>query len=292
MHNSYKVEERTIKDIVYNNTKCIDKNTKLNLIIYYKSPKASNFVIKNNMSPTTTKLQQSNVVYKFSCPMPHSQAVEYVGLCQTTLSRRLTYHGQNGSIYNHFEKYHNSEPTREQLTENTVIIDRASDRYRLAIKEALHIIKIGPLINKQFDNFSNILKLYSHRTNTKKIKTNTEISLINPSIQTSTPSPLSQDLPKNQQLERSESLSSTHTPKHINNSNDNDIYMPDMNEVLLKFGIDTSKFRTVSLKKYEKEMFLTTTQTDEAESPTISQRIKSMRRQAHSNKIQMITLTL
>ena len=120
------------------------------------------------MSPHPTLLQQSSVVYKFCCPLPHSQAVEYVGLTQTTLSRRLTYHAQDGGICRHFTSCHESKPTREQLTENTTIIARAADRFRLAVKEALYIIKLGPLINKQYDNFTNILKLYNHRNNPTK----------------------------------------------------------------------------------------------------------------------------
>ena len=236
------------------------------------------------MSPNTNKLQQSNVVYKFSCPLPHSQAVEYVGLCTTTLSRRLTYHGQDGSIHKHFKNYHNSKPTREQLTENTVILDRASDRYRLTIKEALHIIKTGPLINKQYDNFSNILKLYIHKTNTEKIRTNTKLSLPNPLTQTSSSSSLSQNPHTTQHPEISILQTSIHTPENSSNNVGNEEYMPDMNRVLLKFGIDTSKLRTVPLKQYEKEMFLTVTSIDDDESPYISQRIKSMTREAHYTK--------
>ena len=49
-----------------------------------------------------------------------------------------------------------------------------------------------------------------------------------------------------------------------------EIDMPDMDIVLQKFGIDSSKFKKVSLKKYEKEMFLTTISIDNGESPTIS----------------------
>ncbi|MEL6606446.1 MAG: hypothetical protein AAFP20_24915, partial [Cyanobacteria bacterium J06614_10] len=115
----------------------------------------------NSLSPT--KLQQTNVVYKFSCPLPHSQAVEYVGFTQTSLSRRLTCHAQNGSILEHFTSDHHRRPTRDELTENTQIIDKSNTRQTLAIKEALIILQLGPVINKQFDNFSNILKLFNYR---------------------------------------------------------------------------------------------------------------------------------
>ena len=39
----------------------------MELIIYYKNRKTSNFVMKNNLS-ATKKLQFTNVVYKFTCP--------------------------------------------------------------------------------------------------------------------------------------------------------------------------------------------------------------------------------
>ena len=55
--------------------------------------------------------------------------------------------------------------SREKLTENTTIIAKATDRYRLLIKEAVLIIKHSPSINKQYDNFTNILKLHAHRNN-------------------------------------------------------------------------------------------------------------------------------
>ena len=98
--------------------------------------------------------------------MSHGQATEYIGFSQTTLSQRLTSHRQNGSIYDHLKTYHNIKPTREHLTENTKIIAKANDRNRLAIKEALLMIKEKPIINKQFDNFCNVLKLFSSKDST------------------------------------------------------------------------------------------------------------------------------
>ena len=56
---------------------------------------------------------------------------------------------------------HHIKPTREQLTNNTNIISRGKDRLRLAIKESLLILDKKPEINKQYDNFTNILKLHN-----------------------------------------------------------------------------------------------------------------------------------
>ena len=38
-HKNYKIEERIIKGMIYNNTECIDKNNKLQLIFYYRNKK-------------------------------------------------------------------------------------------------------------------------------------------------------------------------------------------------------------------------------------------------------------
>ena len=169
-HSNYKVEERSIKNIILSNVKCLNEKQKLKIIFYYKNTKTHNLVMKNNLSPRPSAMQQSNLVYKFSCPFPHSKAEEYIGLTQTTLSRRLTMHGQNGSILKHFMLSHNGKPTRDQLTQNTTIIARANDRYKLAIKEALLILNNAPSLNIQFDNFTNILKLHNHRNQQPQFK--------------------------------------------------------------------------------------------------------------------------
>ena len=161
-HPNYKTEERILSNIVHNNTKCTDSDKELKIIFYYKNKKNTNLVMKNNLMPPLQPLEQTNVIYKFTCPMSHGQATEYIGFSQTTLSQRLTAHKQNGSIYNHFKTEHKLKPTREQLTENTKIVARETDRHRLAIKEALLIVREKPIINKQFDNFSGILKLFSN----------------------------------------------------------------------------------------------------------------------------------
>ena len=89
---------------------------------------------------------------------------KYVGLTQTTLSQRITMHLQSGSIKEHFRLHHNTQVTRQDIANNTTIVARASNRYQLAIKEALIIQNTQPIINRQFNNFSNILKLLSNHT--------------------------------------------------------------------------------------------------------------------------------
>ena len=71
----------------------------------------------------------------------------------------MQYHSQRGSILEHYRMQHKIKPTKEQLITNTKILDKATDKYRLAIKESLLIIANNPSINRQYNNFTNILKL-------------------------------------------------------------------------------------------------------------------------------------
>ena len=114
-HPNYKIEERVIKDLIYSNAKCLEDDEELKIMIYYKNNKTANLVMKNNLSPPLKPLEKTNIIYKFTCPMSHGQATEYIGFSQTTLSQRLTFHRQNGSIHNHFKTEHGIKPTREQL---------------------------------------------------------------------------------------------------------------------------------------------------------------------------------
>ena len=159
--------ELDIKDIIQTNVKPTDTNTKLSIIVYYKNPKTCNLVMKNNLSPPLPQHLKTNVVYSFKCPFAHGnvQEYEYIGLTSVSLQKRIQQHTYKGSIKLHYLQDHNIVPSKTQLIDNTTILTHAEDRYRLSIKEALLILKNSPLINKQFDNFTNILKLHKSRNN-------------------------------------------------------------------------------------------------------------------------------
>ena len=84
----------------------------------------------------------------------------YIGLTQTTLKQRLSSHFYKGSIYDHFLSHHGLRPNKIQLQDNTTILSKATDRYRLSIKEALLISQKQPTINRQFETFTHTLKLF------------------------------------------------------------------------------------------------------------------------------------
>ena len=71
----------------------------------------------------------------------------------TTLSRHLHGHAQQGSIKEHLCKDHNIKATEHILHNNTNIIATTTDRFHLAIKEALQISKQAPVINKKLRIF-------------------------------------------------------------------------------------------------------------------------------------------
>ena len=68
MTNNTEMDEKIIKDIIRQKTKCKDDNNKLDLIIYYKGIKTKSLIIKNN-SNNNSILQMSHVVYKINCPV-------------------------------------------------------------------------------------------------------------------------------------------------------------------------------------------------------------------------------
>ena len=295
-HLNSKLDERIIKNIVNNNVKCVDENKKLRIVFYYKNIKTHSLVMKNNLAPKPPVLQQCNVVYKYTCPHPHSKAEEYIGLTQTTLSRRLTMHAQNGSILKHFKSSHNQHPTREQLVENTTVIARENDRYKLAIKEALLILRDSPSLNIQFENFTNILKLYSHRNlnRTLQVPTNSRKSPESPLVlsKNSTgpshknPTSVENKVSIKQTCSKDVNLDSQGSDTHItlvtDIDEDSNVQLPDFEAVLKKFGVDPHKLTEVTLDEYLERVFSEESGGGEV---TISQRIKTLVRKARPSNI-------
>ena len=309
MHRNYKIEERMLRGIIHSNTRCTEKDQRLRIIFYYKNSKTCNLVMRNNTISKSSPLCQTNVVYRFNCPMPHCKAESYIGMTQTTLSRRLTYHIQSGSIYKHCKQEHNSKPSRDQLVDNTTIIAKANNRFKLAIKEALLILEHAPTINKQFDNFMNTLKLHTGRNLTANNKSLTCTDNLEQHDKQSTRSGLA--VHRNFESQVACTLSSPllspdityndsimHQQQHEeNNSNNllslsykpssNSLYeyidnigsmeMPDMNVILPYFGIIYNNLKEVALDNYQWRSFAVEECNEEL---TISQRIKTLNRSA------------
>ena len=161
MTTAYKQDEKVIKSIIHRNVKPKPGNS-IQTIIYYKSPNASQLVMKNN-ERKENDLQQTNVVYHFKCTRGDCKlrtTACYVGHTTTTLSRRLTMHLQTGGPSLHARNEHGGKITREELVQNTTILARESNYRRLRILEAAYIYQKMPSLNDQMDH-RGIITMYN-----------------------------------------------------------------------------------------------------------------------------------
>ena len=122
--------------------------------------------MKKDLRSARSELGASSVVYEIKCPVEDCalQAPIYIGYTLNTVSKRLTYHLQQGSMKEHVRQSHGKELTRKDLKNNTRVVMKLSDKTRAQVYEALTIVKLKPDVNSQRYNFLNPLRLYS-RTN-------------------------------------------------------------------------------------------------------------------------------
>ena len=152
MHDAYKKDERVLRDIIDRNCAPVSPNDKLALTIYYKSPKVSSLVMKNNLSRDSSLVKQTNVVYQYKCThgdCARQQNCCYIGHTRTTLGRRITMHLQDGGPKKHLRDHHAMSLTREDMVTNTTILDRCTHPRKLLVLEAVYIRDCDPTINRQ-----------------------------------------------------------------------------------------------------------------------------------------------
>ena len=151
MNSGYKSDEKALKNIIAHNVIPTNPASKVNLIIFYKSMKTKNLVIKNSCLPPTNTLQEVNVVYEYTCHVGDCEhrTSTYIGKTSTTLSKRLSFHLQNGAIKQHTRDKHNIALNRSMLDANTKILIRENDPLRLSMTEAVLISYKQPTINIQ-----------------------------------------------------------------------------------------------------------------------------------------------
>lgn len=152
MSTAYKVEEKSLREIISRNCTPVKPTDNLRLTIYYKSPKVSSLVMNNNISKDKSILKATNVVYEFKCPFgecarqPNSS---YIGHTTTTLSRRITMHLQEGAPKHHVLTEHQRPLLRNVMVENTSVLTRNSNQRKLKVLEAVYIRDKDPNINRQ-----------------------------------------------------------------------------------------------------------------------------------------------
>ena len=76
------------------------------------------------------------------------------------MSRRLTFHLQDGAVQRHHREAHKEKVTRKEIETCTKIRYQERDTNRLEILEALIIHFEDPVINRQDTGKIRVLKLY------------------------------------------------------------------------------------------------------------------------------------
>ena len=166
----YQKEERILKEIIKDNVTTKNNEDKLKIVIYYKTMKTSNMIMKNNLGSKVRELAKTNVIYDYCCKkggcehLPNRQ-ITYSGFTTCTLSRRLTYHLQDGAIQRHNLQKHCEKVTRKEIETFTRIRYQERDFNRLNILESLIINFEEPEINKQDTGRTRTLKLYGSSRN-------------------------------------------------------------------------------------------------------------------------------
>ena len=165
MNSNYAKDEKSLRKIVNENVIVKNEDHKLKLIIYYKTRKSRDMIMKNNLGPKVRNLAQTHVVYEYNCQigackhLPKPKAT-YNGLTTCTLSRRLSNHLQKGAILQHCLDEHTRKITRKELEDAVCIRYKERDCNRLSILESLIIAEEDPILNRQDTGKQRILKLY------------------------------------------------------------------------------------------------------------------------------------
>ena len=166
---NYKQDETSIKNIIKKYVTPKDPSRYIKPIIYYKKQKTANLIIKNNTGQSKEKVAQTNVVYKFKCPIGSCKLQEnntYIGLTTTTLSRRLSLHispTSPSAINKHLSLHHKlpKERFRSTVVDNTDVIFKTNCQRRLMIVEALLIKLTSPTLNTiSFERGDSILAIF------------------------------------------------------------------------------------------------------------------------------------
>ena len=148
---AYKHDEKAIKDIISKTCTPTDNYDQLRVVIYYKSPKSSNLIMRNNINASRDIMAKTNVVYQYRCTTGNCASLNvcYVGLTRCTLDRRITNHVNEGGPKQHHWNQHGKAITKEEIKDNISVIAACSDKRRLHVLEAIHIRDRSPSINVQ-----------------------------------------------------------------------------------------------------------------------------------------------
>jgi len=122
-----------------------DNYTQVDFNVAFKAPNTI-----GNLFPFKDRIRdkenQSLVVYRINCTTYNA---EYIGKTERILVKRINEHAKSdkSACYQHTIEY----PDHKMDYKNVQVIDRASNDFKLRMKELLHILKKKPVLNKQMN---------------------------------------------------------------------------------------------------------------------------------------------
>jgi len=122
-----------------------DNYTQVDFNVAFKAPNTI-----GNLFPFKDRIRdkenQSLVVYRINCTTCNA---EYIGKTERILVKRINEHAKSdkSACYQHTIEY----PDHKMDYKNVQVIDRASNDFKLRMKELLHILKKKPVLNKQMN---------------------------------------------------------------------------------------------------------------------------------------------
>jgi hypothetical protein len=137
---------RKVEDFAVRLKALVEENySQVDFNVAFKAPNTigNMFPFKDRIRDTTS---QSLVVYKINCATCNA---EYIGKTERILVHRLKEHTKSEQSACHQHTIDNPEHIMDY--ENISVIDRASNDFKLRMKELLHILKKKPALNKQIN---------------------------------------------------------------------------------------------------------------------------------------------
>jgi hypothetical protein len=137
---------RKVEDFAVRLKALVEENySQVDFNVAFKAPNTigNMFPFKDRIRDTTS---QSLVVYKINCATCNA---EYIGKTERILVHRLKEHTKSEQSACHQHTIDNPEHIMDY--ENISVIDRASNDFKLRMKELLHILKKKPALNKQMN---------------------------------------------------------------------------------------------------------------------------------------------
>ena len=140
---NYKQDEHQLKNLIQRQLKPATNNSKISLIIFYKSKTIKNLFIKNKQFSHNDIGSRHHVVYQYACTKQGCSTLQnncYIGYTECSLTDRFRTHTQNkSSIKKHLLEVHDIQRIKTvELLEDVKILKTGNNLTDLLFYEALY----------------------------------------------------------------------------------------------------------------------------------------------------------